>query len=94
MFKKKQKFSEKEIERLKEVAKEYNKLKKCLAIGTGEYDSDTRTYELVQRLELSNPIVEEMANIAKKVDLILNHLGLKYSDSPSLLKRDKCISTE
>jgi hypothetical protein len=83
-----------EIERLQEVAKEYNKLKKCLGIGQGDYDYDTKAYSLVQRLDLTNPVVKELGIVARKVDMILAHLGLAYNDEPSLLKLKKCIETE
>jgi len=94
MFKKEREFTKEEIERLIEVAKEYNKLKKCLGIGQGEYDYDTKTYSLVQRLDLTNPVVKELGIMARKADMILEHLGLKYTDEPSLLKMRKCVETE
>ena len=96
MFKKeiKVKLTKEEIERLKEVAKEYNKLKRCLGVVQSEWDYDTKTHNLIQNLSTDNTVVKEMSIIARKVDMILDHLGLKYVDAPSLLKMKKCVETE
>ena len=87
----KEKFTNKEIEQIKEMINEYKKLKKCLAINTGSWDYETNTHELVQSLDLNNPIVKELSIVARKVDMILDNLGLKYNETPSLLKMKKCI---
>jgi len=94
MFKKEKRFTKEEVEKLVEVAKEYNKLKKCLGIGQAEYDYDTKTYNLTQRLDLTNPVVKELGILSVKVNMILNHLGLAYNEEPSLLKLRKCVETE
>ena len=96
MFKKerKVKLTQEEIQRLKDVSKEYNKLKKCLGVVGSEYDYDTQTHNLIQNLSTDNAVVKEMSIIARKVDMILDHLGLKYVDAPSLLKMKKCVETE
>jgi hypothetical protein len=44
MFEKEEKLTQEEIKRLKEIAKEYNKLKKCLGISNADYDYDTKNY--------------------------------------------------
>jgi len=93
MFKK-QHLTQEEIKKLKEVSSEYNKLKKCLCIYEGDYDWDSKNHNLVQKLDLSNPIVKELSIIARKVDMILDNLGLKYSEEPSLLKMKKCVEIE
>jgi hypothetical protein len=87
----KEKLTQGEIKKLKEVATEYNKLKKCLAVGQAEYDYDTKTYNLVQRLDLDNPIVKQLNVVEAKVNLIMDHLGLAYTDRPNLVKMKKCF---
>ena len=87
----KQKLTQEEVIKLKEVAKEYNKLKKCLVIGNSEYDYDTKTYELTQRLDTSNPIVKQLSVVETKVNMIFDHLGLQYNDKPSIVKLKKNV---
>jgi hypothetical protein len=94
MFKKEKRFTKEEVEKLVEVAKEYNKLKKCLGIGQADYDYDTKAYNLTQRLDMTNPVVKELGIMARKVDMILAHLGLAYNEEPSLLKLKKCVETD
>ena len=93
MFKK-QYLTQEEIKKLKEVASEYNKLKRCLGIDHSTYDYDSKTYELIQKLDIANPVIKELGIIARKVDMVLDHLGLKYNNEPSLLKMKKCVETE
>ena len=86
--------TQQEIEKLKDVAKEFAKLKKCLAIETGDYDYETKTYNLTQRLNKTNAVVSELSIVARKIDMIMDHLGLKYNDEPSLIKLKKCFEAE
>ena len=85
---------QKEITKLKEVAKEYNKLKKCLVISNSEYDYDTKTYELTQKLDTSNPIVKQLSVVETKINMIFDHLGLQYNDKPSIVKLKKNVEME
>jgi len=93
MFKK-EILTKEEIRRLKEVAIEYYKLRKCLGIVQGGYDYDSKTYDLIQNLNTDNTVVKELSIVATKVDMILDHLGLKYNAEPSLIKMKKCVETE
>jgi len=90
----KEKLTQEEIKKLKEIATEFYKLKKCLAISNIScYDYGTQKYELIQNLDITNPVVKELSVIATKVNMILNHLGLRYTDEPSLLK-NKCVEMD